>query len=53
MWRWIGLAVLAGYGAGHADGAAGAILVLVIVGLAFRAASEALPQGDGLREYRQ
>jgi len=53
MWRWIGLAALASYAAAHADGAAGAILVFVIVGLVFRAAAEAVPQGDGLREYRQ
>jgi hypothetical protein len=35
------------------DGAIEALLVFVVFGLVCRAAVEALPSGDGLREYRQ
>jgi hypothetical protein len=53
LWRWIGLALLAAYGADSANGATELVLVLVVFGFVCRAAVEALPDGDGLREYRQ
>jgi hypothetical protein len=53
LWRWIGLAVLAGYGAARAEGGVELVLMLVVFGLVCRAALEALPDGGGLREHRQ
>ena len=53
IWRWIGLAALAAFAASKADGAAEAVLVFIVFGLICRAALEALPNGDGLRDYRQ
>jgi len=53
MWRWIAAAVVVTYGAGRADGALEGLLVLVVFGLCCRAAVELLPNGDGLREWRQ
>ncbi len=53
IWRWVGLAALAAVAATAAQGAAEALLVLIVFGLVCRAALEALPDGDGLREYRQ
>jgi hypothetical protein len=53
VWRWIGLAALATVAATQAEGAAEALLVFIVFGLVCRAALEALPSGDGLRDYRQ
>lgn len=53
IWRWVGLAALAAVAATAADGAVEALLVFIAFGLVCRAAVEALPDGDGLREYRQ
>jgi hypothetical protein len=53
VWRWIVAAVFVTYGAVRTDGAMEALLVLVVFALVCRAALEALPDGDGLREYRQ
>jgi hypothetical protein len=53
VWRWVAAAVFLTFGAANAEGAIQALLVFVIFGLVCRAAHEALPNGDGLREYRQ
>jgi hypothetical protein len=53
LWRWIGAAVVVTYGASRAEGALEGLLVLVVFGLCCRAALELLPNGDGLREWRQ
>jgi hypothetical protein len=53
VWRWVVAAVFVTYGAVRTDGAMEALLVFVVFGLVCRAALEALPNGDGLREYRQ
>jgi hypothetical protein len=53
VWRWIAAAVVVAYAATRADGVAEWLLVLGVLTLACRAATEALPSGDGLREYRQ
>jgi hypothetical protein len=37
----------------RSEGAVEALLVFVVFGLVCRAALDALPNGDGLREYRQ
>jgi hypothetical protein len=53
VWRWVVAAVFVTYGAARSDGAVEALLVFVVFALVCRAALEALPNGDGLREYRQ
>jgi hypothetical protein len=53
VWRWVAAAGVVGYGSAHTHGALAAVLVLVVFGLVCQAAAEALPKGDGLREYRQ
>lgn len=53
IWRWIGAAAVVAYGATAAEGALETLLVFVVFGLCCRAAAEALPDGDGLREWRQ
>jgi hypothetical protein len=53
IWRWIALAVPVVYAATEVQGAVEALLVLIVFGLVCRAAVEALPNGDGLREHRQ
>jgi hypothetical protein len=53
VWRWIGAAAFVGYGASHTDGGLAALLVFVVFALVCRALLEALPDGDGLRDYRQ
>jgi hypothetical protein len=53
IWRWVVVALPAAYAATSAQGVVEALLVLIVFGLACRAAVEALPDGDGLREYRQ
>jgi hypothetical protein len=53
VWRWIVAAGFCTYAAIRTTGAVEALLVFVVFGLVCRAAIEALPDGDGLREYRQ
>jgi hypothetical protein len=53
MWRWIVGAVVAGYCATKAGNAAGLVLMIVAFGLGCLAIDEALPRGDGMREWRQ
>jgi hypothetical protein len=53
LWRWLLAAVVVGYAAAHAAGAVQTLLVLVVFGLCCRAVVELLPEGDGLREWRQ
>jgi hypothetical protein len=53
VWRWVGAAAVLGYGSAHTRGALSALLVLVVFVFVCQAAAEALPDGDGLREYRQ
>jgi hypothetical protein len=53
IWRWIGAAIVVTYASTQADGALGALLAFIAFAFACRAAVEALPDGDGMREYRQ
>lgn len=53
VWRWIGAAVVLGYVSAHSSGALAAVLMLAVFASVCQAAAEALPSGDGLREYRQ
>jgi hypothetical protein len=53
VWRWIVAAALATYGAARTEGTLEVLLVFAVFALVCRAAIEALPDGDGLREYRQ
>jgi hypothetical protein len=53
VWRWVVAAVFVTFAATQSEGALEALLVFVVFGLVCRAALEALPNGDGLREYRQ
>jgi UDP-N-acetylmuramyl pentapeptide phosphotransferase/UDP-N-acetylglucosamine-1-phosphate transferase len=53
MWRWIVVAVVAMYCVSRTDGVAGLVLVIVAFAAACLAFDAALPQGDGLREWRQ
>lgn len=53
VWRWIGAAALLGYASAHSSGALSAVLMVAVFASVCQAAAEALPGGDGLREYRQ
>jgi hypothetical protein len=53
VWRWVAAAAIVGLAATRAEGAFAVLLVLVVFALSCRAAAEALPSGDGLREWRQ
>jgi hypothetical protein len=53
VWRWVAAAVLVTFGATRTDGALEYLFVLVVFALCCRAALELLPDGDGLREWRQ
>lgn len=53
LWRWIVAAGFVGYGATHTDGALGVLLVMVVFALICRALLELMPEGDGMRDYRQ
>ena len=53
IWRWVGAAAVAGYASAHTGGAASALLMLLGFVFICQAAANALPSGDGLREYRQ
>jgi hypothetical protein len=53
VWRWIVAAAFATFGAVRTDGVMETLLVFVVFALICRAALDALPNGDGLRDYRQ
>lgn len=53
VWRWVGAAAVAGYASANSEGAVGALMMLLVFAFVCQAAAEALPKGDGLREYRQ
>jgi hypothetical protein len=53
VWRWILAAAVLGYGSAHTTGALAAVLTVVVFVCVCQAAAEALPSGDGLRQYRQ
>jgi hypothetical protein len=53
LWRWVGAAVLFALPATLTNGIVELVLVFVVFGLCFRAALELLPEGDGLRQWRQ
>jgi hypothetical protein len=53
IWRWIVAAVVVSYGAVRSDGAVEALLVFAAFTLVCLALRDALPDGDGLREWRQ
>jgi hypothetical protein len=53
VWRWVVAAAVAGFASAHTHGAAAAVLMLIVFACVCQAAAEALPNGDGLRQYRQ
>ena len=53
VWRWVAAAAVVAYAATRAEGVVELLLVLILFALSCRAATEALPSGDGLREWRQ
>jgi hypothetical protein len=46
-------AAVVAYAATRAEGVIEPLLVLIVLALGCRAATEALPDGDGLRDWRQ
>jgi hypothetical protein len=53
LWRWVGAALVLAAAASLTQGLVSLVLVLAVFVLGCRAAVEALPNGDGLREHRQ
>jgi hypothetical protein len=53
LWRWVVAAIVLSYVASLTGGWFKAGLVLVVFALCGRAALELLPDGDGMREWRQ
>jgi hypothetical protein len=53
VWRWVVAAAVVAYAATHAEGAFAGLLLLIVFALSCQAASEALPHGDGLGDWRQ
>ncbi|MEA2377814.1 MAG: hypothetical protein QOI45_252 [Thermoleophilaceae bacterium] len=53
IWRWIVAAVVVTYAAARADGTLELLLVFAVFALCCRAALDAMPDGDGLRQWRQ
>jgi hypothetical protein len=53
VWRWVLAAVALVYASAHTHGAVSALLTLAAFVCVCQAGAEALPRGDGLREYRQ
>ena len=53
VWRWLGAAAVVAFAAASATGAVSTLLFLTAFGLCCRSLSEAIPYGDGLREWRQ
>ena len=53
IWRWLLPAAVVAFAATRLDGPWQALLVLLVFGLCCRAALDAVPDGDGLRDWRQ
>jgi hypothetical protein len=53
VWRWVVAAVVVTFAATRSEGVLEVLLVFTVLVLVCRAALDALPDGDGLREYRQ
>ena len=53
VWRWLIAAVFVAYGAARTEGAMEMLLVFVLFGLVCRAGAELMPDGGGMRDYRQ
>ena len=53
IWRWVLMALPPLYAALRTDGAAELVAVFLVLALVCRAALEAVPDGDGLRHFRQ
>ncbi|HZC14700.1 MAG TPA: hypothetical protein VE270_11845 [Thermoleophilaceae bacterium] len=53
LWRWVLAALVLAAAASITQGLVSLVLVLAVFVLGCRAAVEALPNGDGLREHRQ
>jgi hypothetical protein len=53
IWRWVLAAIVLSVAATRSSGAVEVVLVLVVFALCCQAAAEALPNGDGMREWRQ
>jgi hypothetical protein len=53
IWRWVAAALALGFAASRSTGVMALVLMMVVFALCCRAAVEALPNGDGLRDWRQ
>jgi hypothetical protein len=53
LWRWVMAAAVFAFASSYSTGAFEAALIFIAFGLACRAVQEWLPDGDGMREYRQ
>ena len=53
MWRWVAAAAVVAFAAASVSGGVAAMLAITAFGLACRALDEAIPYGQGLREWRQ
>jgi hypothetical protein len=53
IWRWVAIAIALAFAATRSAGVLETLLVFLVFVLCCRAALEALPNGDGLREWRQ
>jgi len=53
IWCWVLAAAIVGFAAANASGGLSILLVITTFGLCCRAVDEAIPYGDGLREWRQ
>jgi hypothetical protein len=53
IWRWVVAAIVVTFAATRTAGVIETLLVFVVFALCCRAALELLPDGDGLREWRQ
>lgn len=53
VWRWAVAGAVVAFAAANATGGVSVLLLLTAFGLCCRSLSEAIPYGDGLREWRQ
>ena len=53
LWRWVAAALVLAAGASLTQGLVSLVLVLAVFVLGCKAALDALPNGDGLRDHRQ
>ena len=53
MWGWLALALLLGTSASQVTGVVAYLLLCGTLAAVCKAVTEAVPQGDGLREWRQ